>query len=546
MSAKLLDSLPIAQELIPRRVRIKPSLAADFISNNAPFPSNDASIFSSNSGGPVEVSEASPATSNPPASTFDKVPNHTKRSDSLRKRTQSTPLQSSLGTSKPHQNKSSSPTAVFPQKSASLEQSPKGARKNITNTSSSLSQPSTEKPRVRVLTSNNLQSRKQPTNATNAFNPTSKRSPHAKSTPRQVSTPLRKSAGPSSTSSTPLRSRSQSASLLYAPSISSSTGYGLDTNAKPPWVDETPNYLYKSDITSPAFGSLAHIALHAQGRINGAESSSSISHLAGQTANGEDGDESFEAAVGNTSARSWDDVILPAVAKQIRARQALEMQNMAALPSHDGSNAEDLLVTEWSSDGTPRKWSKFPARHEEALQKPDDGTMEEDIVVSKIETVRHDGRPDQLRPSRSLSHRPSRQSINCSFSTPSLAISAHTQQSTAQHPETNPPALQSVSSHASLPRAPVPTTPTLDPRTLPTSVDGSRNSKGRQEVWQQAELASPTVAKKNGFGIDYERGTADMPLQAGEKEAQQKKPGQMIDGKDVEGVHKGGCRCVIM
>jgi hypothetical protein len=75
--------------------------------------------------------------------------------------------------------------------------------------------------------------------------------------------------------------------------------------------------------------------------------------------------------------KSWDDVIIPTVAKQIRAQQALHAStgtsSMEASPSKQSTSAltdeGDLLITDWYPDGTPKKWKRVGKAQRERIMK---------------------------------------------------------------------------------------------------------------------------------------------------------------------------------
>lgn len=300
-----------------------------------------------------------------------------RRHDSLRKRSKSSPMRAespSLGAAdsstapvsrKQHPLRLEAATRPSDNKRDQLASSPavgKGRYPPQTPPA-----PLTSKSRNRAVTNNvnNSATRKSPHLNSQSGGPRRPLQASSSTSNRQVSTPLKKfsSSTPPST-----RARSSSTSLL-----SNSIQHDWDENSKPPWLEESPSYLYKSDIENIQPGSLADIARHAQGRS--------------QTSQGADGDASL---LGDTSVRSWDDVILPAVAKQIRAQQILEMQKNAQ-QCEDGKD-DNLLVTHWNADGTPRKWQRLQPRSAGIAgtpASPNDSQVTEDSLA-----VISDGKPE--------------------------------------------------------------------------------------------------------------------------------------------------------
>lgn len=213
-----------------------------------------------------------------------------KRNESLRKRSQSSLMRSdSSNNSAAHLSATSlaQDGNRLPEESHSTSSVTAKKVKTVVWTPSSSKYPpqtppsnSANKPRNRAVTNSvsNSSARKSPHLNSTSSGPRRPLQATGSTMNRQASTPLKKP--PASTP--PTRVRSSSTSLL-----SNSIQYEWDENSKPPWLDESPTYLYKSDIADLQPGSLADIARHAQGRS--------------QTSTEADGDVSF---LGDTSIRS--------------------------------------------------------------------------------------------------------------------------------------------------------------------------------------------------------------------------------------------------
>lgn len=127
--------------------------------------------------------------------------------------------------------------------------------------------------------------------------------------------------------------------------------------------------MYLSDLQSWHQNSLAGIAAYArearlrEGPASGryANSSDSSNSIVGQSAQGitnarPDG----LRPLADISARSWDDMILPAVAKRIRQEQMQADQAGAAVNRVEPTLQDDteLIVTECHVDGSPKRWKR--------------------------------------------------------------------------------------------------------------------------------------------------------------------------------------------
>ena len=344
---------------------------------------------------------------------------------------------------------------------------------------------SSSTPRARAVTNNvnqGLTPKKSPVLTSSPSTSTSKRPLQSAKPPhKQTSTPVSKKA----TSTSPSRSRSQSASRNKTDSAFYSQ---FDADSKPPWLDQsTP--LYRSDITAPEPGSLADLARHAQSKMHGSAASEEA---------------------GNTSTRSWDDVILPAVAKQIRAQQLLEAQQRKAQnaqrPERDRSTGDARAASDHIAGSantvTPGRTETF-----QAILPPDLAAPPGPEQAQTAPTM-------YLRPSESLSSR----------------------QRTLSRGQANGSNLS------------------LSPSTASQSHSNRTHHTGRQELWQQTPLSSPTVAKESGFAQQQQVsfGALGQPPAKPASSAGRQTVTVVVDEKQKEKMkddddkHSKGCRCVIM
>lgn len=527
LSILYIRSLPIAAELRSRRS--KASLASDQTTSTTAFPSASTpnprreAAFNAYNGSPDGSQHQ-----------MDNSRHSHMRTESLRKRSQSSPMRSES----PNVNHNSNANAAdLSTASSTFDQYPyqpptsapstsKKARTNEPN-------PPTGSRHVLLAPSSSSASKQRSRAVTNNISSsTTRKSPHLNSPTsgprrplqassntmnRQASTPLKKKVPSSTPPST--RVRSSSTSLL-----SNSIQHDWDEHSKPPWLDENPTYLYKSDIEPVSPGSLADIARHAQGRTQTS------------TFGGTEGDTSMNA---DTSVRSWDDVILPAVAKQIRAQQMLEMQKNAQARRGGNATGGNLLVTDWDANGTPTKWRGIKGRDvhdEQTLPTPG---QEQELPHAEATTDLHV--PPRERPrTQSLSH-----------------LHPQGTRSPGEHMYQNP----SLSSHH-LGTQQVPSSVSIESQ---TNSNGSRPSHhtGRRELWDDPALRSPDTAAQNGFAnaqtAQYQphlnRVSEQRYTQAHEptfeprltKEEQQHNspnPKQKEEEKDTHG--RGCCKCTIM
>ena len=127
--------------------------------------------------------------------------------------------------------------------------------------------------------------------------------------------------------------------------------------------------MYLSDLQSWHQNSLAGIAAYArearlrEGPAGGryANSSDSSNSMVGQSA--QDITSTRPDALrplADTSTRSWDDMILPAVAKRIRQEQLQAEQAGASINRVEPTLQDDteLIVTECHVDGSPKRWKR--------------------------------------------------------------------------------------------------------------------------------------------------------------------------------------------
>lgn len=371
--------------------------------------------------------------------------------------------------------------------------SPTAASPMQSSTSPKAGPSSTPTPRSRAVTNNvnpSLAPKKSPTaSSSTARRPLQSTKPAAG---RQNSTPLQKKG----TSSSPARSRSQSTSRQNG-NTDSAFYSQFDADSKPPWLDQSSTPLYRSDISAPEPGSLADLARHAQSKHKGAAAG-----VAGSIA--------MEEA-GNTSTRSWDDVILPAVAKQIRAQQMLEAQQREAQEAAAGASRPKRTEVAAGNAPAPAAAVSFPAMLPPELQ--------------------HNAGPPQLQEQSQPS--------------PSMYLQPSGSRSFRERTSSRPPPLHPAASNLSL--AP-----------SSTSHSARTHHTGRQELWQQSGLASPTTAMHNGFGQaqsqaqaqpqtsanlgrEMARPTTAKSVQAGFSE----KSGQAtVQADDEHG--KKGCCCIVM
>lgn len=365
-----------------------------------------------------------------------------------------------------------------------------------------------------------------------------------------------------------------------------------DDSLQPPWLEQQPEYLYKSDIISASPGSLAQIAFHAKNKLSASPSSE-----------GDEGggDLSVDSGGGNggldpnTSARSWDDVILPTVAKQIRSQQLLEAQRRQNEPmtaSTQGGFIDgdyEFLVTDYNPDGTPKKWKKISRKQKERMDAERKQLEAEQEEAKKREAQRlraaaeaeaeagpasakrirqpsnassasHQFQPSGSSKSRqghtlsptTLHHRPSRQSII------SRASSRRNHSlGSAEHQDN-----QGVNGHAQA--GGVDTTPqhylTVSDRPSKQNLHATTEVVARRkEIWQEDALSSPGVASRNGFGRQQQQqqrqgqtASTSVSYSAGpEGSSKAEKEGikstSAAPGKtEADDRHSGGCRCVIM
>lgn len=344
------------------------------------------------------------------------------------------------------------------------------------------------------------------------------------STNRQASTPLKKP----SASTPPSRTRSSSTSLL-----SKAIQHDWDENSKPPWLDESPTYLYKSDIENIVPGSLADIARQAQGRANNPLSSSAPGNAPG------DGDSSVN--MGDTSIRSWDDVILPAVARQIRAQQMMEMQKNISKGSHHGIN-EDLLVTEWNADGTPRNWKYVKRKH------PSSSTQQEQEHMSPTSGM-HKDLPDPQQDMLQVFPTSNAGSTTQSSANLQPCLPYNQERERESRIRT-----QSTSSqHLGIQQS---STSENSQQTSHAPSSSQSRHTGRRELWEDPALRSPATAAENGFAQPRMRGAVTN------RSAEERTHGQQltVDGpsnekqdtnqsgkSEEDGKHSGGCcKCIVM
>lgn len=438
----------------------------------------------------------------PSSNTVFKLDAPPKRSDSLRKRTQSTPLRTPPQPREPLPN--GTPTSTSSNKKSKVEQPP----------------------RSRAVTGNLNSATRKPTSS--SPNPANGRKPLQPSSNRQVSTPIRKGTSPSpstASSSRPIRSRSHSATLLSSPD------YSYDAEAKPPWLEEQ-EHLYKSDLTSPAPGSLAHIAMHAQGQ------NSSPSHA---------GD------------KSWDDVIIPTVAKQIRAQQALNAStgssSMEPSPSKQSTSAltdeGDLLVTDWYPDGTPKKWKRVGKAQRERMLKEQQGSGDaknsSSIAISATEESRMQGAEVPHDGASAVTEQPVDQEVEVPQANdpPPEHLLPNSAPFTRNTFEIGSPQTVQLS------RPPPPSSTHSDSRSATSIIAPPRSrtntNTGRTEIWQEPGLTSPNVAKTtHGFGTQQMQAARNDNLLSVSKEQQYLPPKKEQQNMHDDGTHKGGCRCIIM
>lgn len=342
---------------------------------------------------------------------------------------------------------------------------------------------SSQTPRPRAVTNNALTSKTSPALTPSASTSAGRR-PSQSSKPaanRQNSALMQKKGF----STSPSRSRSQSSSHR-AGNMDSAYYSQFDADSKPPWLDQS-TLLYKSDILAPEPGSLADIARHAQSKMNGSAA--------------------MEEA-GNTSTRSWDDVILPAVAKQIRAQQRAEALQREA-ESVKRAKMQDVLTRSPTAES-----SRPPRGQEQRLEPIPTAILPADLKEPPDNAVRPPDPPNlDAHPSRSRSYR-------------------ERTASRAPHP---------AASNLSL----VPSSTASQPQSART------HHTGRRELWQQSALASPTTAKGNGFGqAQQQQGFAAMSGQAHARPATAKSlfiPEKQSEKLLTDEQHgKKGCCCIVM
>ncbi|KAK9893384.1 hypothetical protein P389DRAFT_175389 [Cystobasidium minutum MCA 4210] len=244
--------------------------------------------------------------------------------------------------------------------------------------------------------------------------------------------------------------------------------------------------------------------------------------------------------MGDVSVRSWDDVILPAVARQIRAQQMMEeMQkkktNNGKSVDGGGDEDEDLLVTEWDSNGQPRKWQRLNSRKKATRTEAEQATptpvnevelpdVEQNLLcMQTISDVNN--RQDTTQRQR---HQPHSQ-INPSSSSQHLKVQAAQQSATSL-------GSQSSSLHLSRPS----------------------HYTGRKEVWEDpAPQISPTAVRpENNSGgalegpstSDRQTGHAEDETVAGNGQiSKEQKEHEKREKEEAAGKHSGGCcKCIIM
>ncbi|KAL7004914.1 hypothetical protein EMMF5_005527 [Cystobasidiomycetes sp. EMM_F5] len=391
----------------------------------------------------------------------------------------------------------------------------------------------------------------------------------ATKSPRQASTPFR-GKSPSSSPYIPsaVRLRAKSASTPASPNPNGYYSSHAD-DVKPPWLANQEDLMYKSDLQAilPSPDSLAGIAMFAR-------SNSSAHHALGSG----HPDTSTEAA--DTSTRSWDDVILPAVAKRIREQQMLAYQDAVLSGSAAASSAmagtsstmtngaltddSDLVIVDYHADGTPRKFKRVGKKQREKMMQEqcEEGRSPTTPAVDNLgvqivdengeshtstnasehgQTVRSNSPP--LVNENHLSHQAA--SDNQGIIATETHSGRHRQTSEGtSHTSTNadirtqsPKAAQSTS------------TLSTQPGGRPSIGTGT----GRSEIWQEPGLHSPNVARANGFAsMQRQPSKGHLLPRISEVKNEEKPP----DSKAVEsaakrkvvpdGEHKGGCRCIIM
>ena len=351
--------------------------------------------------------------------------------------------------------------------------------------SSSTSSSST--PRPRAITNNALTPKKSPGTSSSPVMSSNRRAPHsAKPSSKQVST-LTNNRKQSST--TPSRSHSQS-----SPRNTDSAFYAqFDADSVPPCIEQKQSIpLYRSDLAVEP-GSLADLARHAQNKLNGVAM-----------------DEP-----GNTSTRSHDDQILPAVAKQIRAQQLLEAQQREAQGGQRGAAKATDATRHQQEQG--RSNGVQAQRADQAHEQPFAAMLPPDLQG------------------------PSAQSDQQQQASPSMDLQPAGSASFRQR--TTSRAAQSGSRLS-----------------LSTSAPSQSQSQrthhtGRQELWQSSPLNSPTVARENGFAQQQQQQSfaafgqnSLRPATATNKQAVvaviDEKQKEKVQGGDNK--HSKGCRCVIM
>jgi hypothetical protein len=456
--------LPIALELRSRRSKasVASSQAANNSSSSLQYRRPEALQSNTHTGNITSCSDNNAPISYKPVN----------REDSIRKRAQSNPMRIS---SSPSPSLTDLPIPSHSALDNPLERQVSISSKKVRRAGNvspvSYEPPSTPpvnsasslKARNKVNSSTINASARKPSNAAGSSGG-SRRPLHASSSTsnRQASTPIKKSPSRSTPPSASSRTRSSSTSLLHRASL-----YDWDENSKPPWLDEEPTYLYKSDIEGVAAGSLVDIARHAQGRA----------------------DTSFNASNGgdtsaDMSTRSWDDVILPAVAKQIRAKQMMEAQK-ASSARNTGKQDEDMLVTDWDANGTPRKWQKVERNQQQKTHQL--GTRSGE--ASDVQDV-----PSSLEGSV----RVSQQGLSYDdVGDPSERQRTHSSR-TENYRQTPDSHYQPGSSNENT------TSAAQHLQSLPQggSEDIQRRPSyhtGRKEVWDNPSLRSPTTALQNGF-----------------------------------------------